>query len=215
MGLPRPAAFQLRNRKIARSQLRHAATRKGDERAMHRSITVPDAIRPAPPPGGIGVRTTGAGRLAVNSLKALCNPALCSSLRTCGICDAKRPDGRRLVDESSTGHRAGHLDDSTSHPLVRLKMDEDSNVSLVPHRRRRMVGARQSCLRSKTTGGHDVLRHIFEFDHNIGEGAVGPTAATLSKWGAHHAPYVASKKRKVQTSRSSELRSGLTAVVFE
>ena len=60
-----------------------------------------------------------------------------------------------------------------------------------------------------------MLMHIFEFNHIIAEGAVGPTAATLSKWGAHRALHVASKKRKVQTRQSSELRSGLTAVVFE
>ena len=43
----------------ARARSRWATARRGDERAMSRSITVPDAIRPAPPPGGIGGEDQG------------------------------------------------------------------------------------------------------------------------------------------------------------
>jgi hypothetical protein len=53
--------------------------------------------------GESGVRTKGAGRLAMTSLKVFCKPGLCSALRTGGSCDAKRPAGRRLVNESCTG----------------------------------------------------------------------------------------------------------------
>ena len=57
--------------------------------------------------GNRGVRTKGAGRLAMRSLKAFCKPGLWSALRTCGICDAKRPAGSRLVDESCPGTPSG------------------------------------------------------------------------------------------------------------
>ncbi len=97
----------------------------------------------APSGGNRGVRTRGAGRLAVRSLKAFCKRGLWSALRTCGICDAKRPAGSRLVDESCTGDtEQGTPDDSTWQSLVRLKMDEDGNVSLVLHRGRRIVAVR-------------------------------------------------------------------------
>ena len=84
--------------------------------------------------GESGVRTKGAGRLALTSLKAFCKPGLCSSLRTCGICDGKRPAGRRLVDESCAGHLAGDPVGSTSQSLRRMKTDEHSYVSLILHR---------------------------------------------------------------------------------
>ena len=41
---------------------------------MSRSVTVPDAIRPAPPSGELGMGTKGAGRLAVTSLKGSSKP---------------------------------------------------------------------------------------------------------------------------------------------
>jgi hypothetical protein len=70
--------------------------------------------------GESGVRTKGAGRLALASLKAFCKPSLCSSLRTCGICDAKRPAGRRPVDKSCANTEQGDPDGSTSRSHGRV-----------------------------------------------------------------------------------------------
>ena len=51
-----------------------------------------------------------------------------------------------------------------------------------------------------------MRKHVFEFHHIVSEGAVGPMAATLSKWGVHHGLDVASKNRKVQTVDPSHTR---------
>jgi hypothetical protein len=45
--------------RTARVTVPRTAGVRGDGRAMHGSITVPDAIRPAPPPGGIGGEDQG------------------------------------------------------------------------------------------------------------------------------------------------------------
>jgi hypothetical protein len=77
---------------VSRSSQVASRQRAGDLPAAKRSITVPDAIRPAPPPGGIGGEDEGRRPSRYHeSLRVPCKPWPWDALRTCANVVARRP----------------------------------------------------------------------------------------------------------------------------
>ena len=101
---------------------------------MSRSVTVPDAIRPAPPSGGSGMGKGRRPSRCHKSLKGSRKPSVCGSLRTHGIFDAKRPfqSGSQVASGARCVVIAVRADVVAKMPRSQDQPSSRNRVSLIP-----------------------------------------------------------------------------------